>query len=160
MKELISVEIEPMKIMVDNLSIIMLSKNSTHHNGTTHINTCYHFIGDCIDYGKIVIKYVKTKDQLVDFLTKTLGRIKFLKLCEKIGAKKAWDEVRIKEEHEERDYPPYGSAITCSIGLSCRKSGLACVVSMQLLGAIVPVDVAHKSCKGRVDREHQSVLPI
>ena len=50
---------------------------------------------------------MKTKDQLADVLMKALGRIKFVKLCKKIGVKKAWDEVRIKEEHEGSDSPSY-----------------------------------------------------
>ena len=37
-------EIESMKIMVDNQSFIILSKNSSHHNKTKHIDTLYHFI--------------------------------------------------------------------------------------------------------------------
>ena len=74
------VEIEVVKIMVDNQLTIMLSKTSAHHNRTKHIDTCYHFIQDCIEGGKVVIKYVKTEDQLVDIFTKTLGRVKFVEL--------------------------------------------------------------------------------
>ena len=38
------VEMEQEKVMVDNQSTTILRKNSAHHNRTTHVDTCYHFI--------------------------------------------------------------------------------------------------------------------
>ena len=38
-KEVMGIEIEVMKILVDNQSAIMLRKTSAHHNRTKHINT-------------------------------------------------------------------------------------------------------------------------
>jgi hypothetical protein len=38
-----------------------------------------------LDEGSIKASYINTKDQLVDLLTKPLGRIKFLELCSRIG---------------------------------------------------------------------------
>ena len=43
-KEVMGVEIEAVKIMVDNQLAIMLSKTLAHHSRTKHIDTCYHFI--------------------------------------------------------------------------------------------------------------------
>ena len=43
-KEVMRVELEVVKIMVDNQSTIMLSKTSAHHNRTKYIDTRYHFI--------------------------------------------------------------------------------------------------------------------
>ena len=39
-----SVEMEAVKIMVDNQLAIVLSKTSAHHNRTKHIDTSYHLI--------------------------------------------------------------------------------------------------------------------
>ena len=39
--ELKGVEERPMKLLVDNQSVITLSKNPIHHNRTKHINTSF-----------------------------------------------------------------------------------------------------------------------
>ena len=105
-KEVTRVEIEAVKIMVDNQSAIMLSKTSAHHNRTKHIDTRYHFIRDCVEDGRVVIEHVKTKDQLADILTKALGRVKFVELSARIGVKKACDVNKIKEENVGGHFPP------------------------------------------------------
>ena len=104
------VEIEAVKIMVDNQSTIKPSKTSGHHNRTKHIDICYHFIQDCVKDGKVIIEHVKIEDQLADILTKGLGRVKFVVLCDKIGVKKAWDEMKIKEENVGSGFPTLGIA--------------------------------------------------
>ena len=76
-KEVMGVEIEVMKIWVDKQSAIMLSKTSNHHNRTKQIDTCYHYIRDCIKDERIIINHGKIEDQLVDLLKKALGRVKF-----------------------------------------------------------------------------------
>jgi hypothetical protein len=38
-----------------------------------------------MEEGNFKACYINTKDQLVDLLTKPLGRIKFLELCPRIG---------------------------------------------------------------------------
>lgn len=50
-----------------------------------HIDTCYHFIRECVEGGKIIVEHINSNDQLVDILTKPLGRIKFLEMHKKIG---------------------------------------------------------------------------
>ena len=42
--ELKGVEDKPMKFLIDNQSMITLSKNPVHHSRTKHIETRYHFI--------------------------------------------------------------------------------------------------------------------
>ena len=88
-KEITCVEMEVVKIMVDNQLAIVLNKTSAHHNRTKHIDTSYHLICYFVENGRVVIKHVKTKDQLVDILAKTLGRVKFVELCARIGVKKS-----------------------------------------------------------------------
>ena len=46
--ELKGVEERPMKLLVDNQSAITVRKNPFHHNLTKHIDTCYHFIRQCV----------------------------------------------------------------------------------------------------------------
>jgi hypothetical protein len=45
----------------------------------------YHYIRQCVDESRIIINYTATKEQLADILTKALGRVHFLELCDKIG---------------------------------------------------------------------------
>ena len=85
--ELKGVEERPMKLLVDNQSVITLSKNPIHHNLTKHIDTHYHFIQQCVEEKRIEAVYVKTEDQLADILTKSLGRLKFLEMRERLGIK-------------------------------------------------------------------------
>ena len=103
--EVMGVEIEAVKIMVDNQSDIMLRRTLAHHNKTKHIDTCYHFIQDYVEDGRIGIEHVKTKHQLAKILTKFLGRVKFLELCARNGVKKACDENKIKEERDGCNFP-------------------------------------------------------
>ena len=85
--ELKGVEERPMKLLVDNQSAITLNKNLVHHNRTKHIDTRYHFIWQCVEEKRIEVVYVKTEDQLADILTKSLGRLKFLEMRERLGIK-------------------------------------------------------------------------
>jgi hypothetical protein len=55
------------------------------HEWSKHIRVMYHFIRDCLADGSIKARYINTKDQLADLLTKPLGRIKFLELCSRSG---------------------------------------------------------------------------
>jgi hypothetical protein len=45
------------------------------HERSKHIRVRYHFIRDCLAEGSIKARYISTKDQLADLLTKPLGRI-------------------------------------------------------------------------------------
>ena len=76
----------PIKLLVDNQSIIILSKNQVHHNRTKHIDTRYHYIRQCVKEKRIEVVYVKTEDQLADVLTKSLGRLKFLEIRGHLGS--------------------------------------------------------------------------
>ena len=72
-------------LKVDNKSIIALSKNPVHHDRSKHIQTRFHFIRECVDAGKIIIEYASSVEQLVDLLTKSLGRQRFQELSELVG---------------------------------------------------------------------------
>jgi hypothetical protein len=62
-----------------------LANNPVFHERSKHIRVRYHFICDCLAEGSIKARYINTKDQLADLLTKPLGRIKFLELCSRSG---------------------------------------------------------------------------
>ena len=71
--------------MVDNQPAIALAKNPVLHDRSKHIDVKFHFLRDCIDGGQIVIEFVETGRQLVDVLTKPLGRLRLTELKEMIG---------------------------------------------------------------------------
>ena len=71
--------------MVDNQPAITLAKNPVLHDRSKHIDIKFHFLRDCIDGGQIVIEFVETGRQLVDILTKSLERLRFMELRKMIG---------------------------------------------------------------------------
>jgi len=73
------------ELRVDSKSALALAKNLVFHESSKHIRVRYHFIRGCLEEGTINASYINTKDQLVDLLTKPLGRIKFLELCSRTG---------------------------------------------------------------------------
>jgi hypothetical protein len=54
-----------------------LAKKPVFHEHIKHIRVKYHFIRGCLDDGSVKANYISTQDQLADFLTKSLGRVKF-----------------------------------------------------------------------------------
>ena len=73
------------KLKVDNQSAIALSKNPVYHDRSKHIDTRFHYLRECVGEDRIKVEHVTTHDQLVDILTKPLGRVRLCDLCEKIG---------------------------------------------------------------------------
>jgi hypothetical protein len=73
------------ELKVDSQSALALAKNPMFHEWSKHIRMRYHFIRDCLAEGSIKARYISTKDQLADMLTKPLGKIKFLELCSRSG---------------------------------------------------------------------------
>jgi hypothetical protein len=73
------------ELRVDSQSALAFAKNPVFHERSKHIRVRYHFIRDYLAEGSIKTRYINTKDQLADLLTKPLGRIKFLELCSRSG---------------------------------------------------------------------------
>jgi hypothetical protein len=59
-----------------------------------HIDVRQHFLRDCVEEGTIIVGYTATAEQLVDLLTKAVGRTRFQELHDKIGIKATGDRVR------------------------------------------------------------------
>ncbi|XBI71622.1 hypothetical protein VPH35_065793 [Triticum aestivum] len=73
------------RLCIDNKSAIALSKNPVFHDRSKHIELRYHFIRQCVEDGSIDVQYVRTGDQLADFLTKALGRTQFQEMRDRVG---------------------------------------------------------------------------
>ena len=57
----------------DNQSAIQAASNPVHHGRMKHINLRHHFIRDALHQGKVIVKYVPTKINVADALTKALA---------------------------------------------------------------------------------------
>jgi hypothetical protein len=76
---------EPIPIYCDNKSAINISKNPIMHSKTKHIPIKYHFLREQAAENNIRVKYMGTKEQVVDIFTKPLPREAFEYLCQRLG---------------------------------------------------------------------------
>lgn len=67
-------------LYVDNQSAIQIIKNPVLHKRTKHIDIKFHYVRDRYLEGSFDLKYVNTKEQLGDILTKPLPRPQFNQL--------------------------------------------------------------------------------
>jgi hypothetical protein len=95
--ELTDEDTRSFELFIDNQSAISLCKNPVFHDRSKHIDLRYHFIRECVEKGKVEVKYVSTDDQLADILTKPLGRVRFQELRSKIGMVENKVVLRIRE---------------------------------------------------------------
>ena len=72
-------------IFCDNIGATQLSQNPVMHSCIKHIAIDLHFVRELVKKGVLDVSHVSTHDQLVDFLTKPLPRIKFQAMINKIG---------------------------------------------------------------------------
>jgi len=84
------------ELRVDSKSALALAKNPVFHERSKHIRVRYHFIRSCLEEGSVRANYINTQDQLADFLTKSLGRVKFQELRARIGMA----QIPHKEPHK------------------------------------------------------------
>jgi hypothetical protein len=81
----VGTDVETPGIMMDNQSVIALSKIHVLHARSKHIKTKFHFIRECVDHGEVALESVGTADQLTDILVKLLARVRFQELHGRIG---------------------------------------------------------------------------
>ena len=67
-------------IYCDNTSAINLSKNTTQHARTKHIDIRHHFLRDNISKEVISLDYINSGNQIANILTKPLNESIFTKL--------------------------------------------------------------------------------
>src|SRR5271168_2333146 len=69
----------PTTLFCDNQGAIRLSKDSTFHARTKHIDIHFHFIRQTVSSGNVSLKYCPTSDMIADIFTKSLAHVKFAK---------------------------------------------------------------------------------
>lgn len=77
----------PIKIFVDNTSVINLAKNPVTHGRSKHTSTRFHFIRDQVQKKEIELVYCKSEDQVADILTKPPKHEAFIKLRTMMGSR-------------------------------------------------------------------------
>jgi hypothetical protein len=80
-----NVEQDVLTLYCDNLSAINISKNSTQHSRTKHIDIRHHFIRDRVEENIATLEHVTTEERIADILTKALDAKQFEKLRCKLG---------------------------------------------------------------------------
>jgi hypothetical protein len=71
--DLLDRDTRAVELRVDSKSALALTKNLIFHERSKHIRVRYHFIRGCLEEGSFKARYINTKDQLTDLLTKPLG---------------------------------------------------------------------------------------
>jgi len=74
----------PIRLHSDNMAAINMSHNPIQHDRTKHVEIDRHFIREKIDAKTIDLKYIPSKEQTADVLTKGLTRDKFEYLVGKL----------------------------------------------------------------------------
>ncbi|GJS34280.1 retrovirus-related pol polyprotein from transposon RE1 [Tanacetum coccineum] len=64
-------------LLCDNRSALFMTQNQVSHKRAKHIDLNYHFIRELVSSGKLYIKFVPTKLQVEDIITKSLPRSQF-----------------------------------------------------------------------------------
>ena len=72
-------------IYYDNTSAINLSKNTTQHARTKHIDIRHHFLRDNINKEVITLDYINSENEIADILTKPLNESILTKLRRELG---------------------------------------------------------------------------
>ncbi|KAH9095634.1 hypothetical protein Ae201684P_015435 [Aphanomyces euteiches] len=75
----------PTYLHVDNQSTIQVVHRSSSHDRTKHIRLRFHFIKDLVEEGMIKLRYINTKEQVADILTRGIVLAHFEKLQSMLG---------------------------------------------------------------------------
>lgn len=76
----------PVTIYSDSKSAIQLASNPVYHERAKHLEIHYHFVREKLQQGLILIKYIHSKEQPTDILTKGLNKVQHELLLSKLGS--------------------------------------------------------------------------
>ena len=85
-------------VHVDNVGAIWLSINRTTTDRTKHIDIRTSFVKEYQEYGKIIIKFVKSEDNEADFFTKNTTNVIFQNHQRKLVSDKGKVDNELNQE--------------------------------------------------------------
>ncbi|CAM8952128.1 unnamed protein product [Rhodiola kirilowii] len=74
----------PPILLCDNLSATYMSANHVFHQRSKHIKIDYHFVREQVDNGSLIVRHVRSLDQIADIFTKAVGTARFATLRSKL----------------------------------------------------------------------------
>jgi hypothetical protein len=80
--EEIGLPLKALTLFMDNQSAIFQAQNSVVTARSKHIDIKHHFVRECLEQGRVQVKWISTKDQIADILTKALHSNQFKELRE------------------------------------------------------------------------------
>ncbi|XP_066395871.1 secreted RxLR effector protein 161-like [Miscanthus floridulus] len=93
LSEITATKPQALTLFVDNNSAIALLKNPMFHGRNKHNDVKFHFIGECLERGQIVVKKIHTLEQKANAPTKPMPVVKLGVMRHLLG-------VRELEEHQ------------------------------------------------------------
>ncbi|CAM8976219.1 unnamed protein product [Rhodiola kirilowii] len=67
-------------LLCDNISATFLTANPVFHQRSKHIKIDYHFVREQVQSGELVVRHIKSVDQIADIFTKAVGTSRFKNL--------------------------------------------------------------------------------
>ena len=62
----------PMKLNIDNVGAIYMAKNQAPGQRTKHVDVRYNYVKVLVENGMLLVKFVKSEDNLADIFTKNV----------------------------------------------------------------------------------------
>ena len=81
----LSDQLQNSTLFCDSQRVIFLTKDHMFHERTKHIDVRYHFVHEITAHVDIVVNKVRTQDNLVDMMTKSLPIAKFVHYSNFVG---------------------------------------------------------------------------
>ena len=82
---LFDLEMDATCIYCDNQSCIKLLENPMFHDKSKHIEIKFQYIHDMVEKGVVKLQYIATDEQVMNVLTKSLSKVKFVYFKDKLG---------------------------------------------------------------------------
>lgn len=83
--ELSAIDVGPINLFNENVSLQRLTINPFFHARTKHINIRHHFVREVVESGQVVLGHVASDEMPADVLTKALTKPKHVRCVELLG---------------------------------------------------------------------------